>query len=213
MHPNTRFKRTHILTPRSYAPTGFTGAAFKESPFTASGSYDFGYLTGRETDLRVDIARNRGQRIVPDVTGALTIHSERRPGSFVRLDVVAHARKLTGRQAEDLEIIARSEHRARVVRDGHGHPVQILAGLCAIPRVQTEILLQRGWLAEQPYSDRVWISTAGRMAMAHRYAATEGLNTRVLKGLYLDAALTAATRARLVNSQETARHAEAVLSA
>ncbi|MEU7092982.1 hypothetical protein [Kitasatospora aureofaciens] len=212
MHPDTKFKRTHILTPRSYAPTGYTGAAFKETSFTRDDP-DSGYLTGRETDLRVDIARNRGQRIVPDLTGALTIHSERRPGSFVRLDVVAHARKLTDRQAEDLEIIARSEHRARVVRDEDGRPVRILAGLSAIPRVQTEILLQRGWLAEQPHTDRVWISTAGRMAMAYRYAAAEGLNPRVLKGLYLDAALSAGTRARLVNSQELARRIQAELSA
>ncbi|MFF2612331.1 hypothetical protein [Kitasatospora sp. NPDC058046] len=212
MHPDTKFKRNHVLTPRFYAPTGYTGAGFKESPFTDD-SHSVGYLTGREADLRVGLAAKNGQRIVPGLTGALTIHSKRRPGSFVRLDPVVHAKRLTERQYDDLRLIAAHEHHARVVRDEAGHPEQIIAGMWAIPRVQTAILLDRGWLAEQPHTDLVWISTAGRMAMAYREVTAEGLDRRLLKGLYLDAALTAAARARLVQNQELARRLQAELSA
>ncbi|MER6984531.1 hypothetical protein ABT317_48205, partial [Streptomyces carpinensis] len=103
--------------------------------------------------------------------------------------------RLTPRQAEDLDLIDRYEQHARLVRDEHGWICGVDAGWFRIPRVQTSMLLERGWLSHPPHSNKVWISAAGRMAMARYWHRKQGLNWRLLKGLYLDGALTAAATA------------------
>ncbi|MFE3609348.1 hypothetical protein [Streptomyces goshikiensis] len=203
-HPATRFYGTHVLTPRSYAAHGYAGAAFKETVL-GDRTYESGYLAGHEADLL--LARNaaKGRPVHVRAYGALSIPaSRRRTGSRLAsptarslgLDLVVHPQKLTGRQYVDLKLIDRGERDARVVRDEHGYIEAIEANLFRIPRVQASILLNRGWVSELPNSDRAWISSAGRMAMAWRWHQERGLNPRLLKGLYLDAALTAAATAR-----------------
>ncbi|MEU0234097.1 MULTISPECIES: hypothetical protein [unclassified Streptomyces] len=203
-HPATRFYGTHVLTPRPYAHHGYAGAAFKETVL-GSKTFETGYLTGREADLL--LARNaaKGLPVRVHEYGALSIPApRRRTGSRLdaptapsrTLDLVVHPKKLTSRQYEDLKLIDRDESGVRVVRDEHGYAEAIETNLFRIPRVQTSILLTRGWISELPHSDRAWISSAGRMAMVWRWHQEQELNARLLKGLYLDAALTAAFTAR-----------------
>ncbi|MEJ8640204.1 hypothetical protein [Streptomyces sp. MS2.AVA.5] len=62
-----------------------------------------------------------------------------------------------------------------------------------IPPSATWILYRRGWVTHQAHSDQLTISLAGRLAMAYHWHASQSLNNRLLKGLYLDAALTTTT--------------------
>ncbi|MEU8893677.1 hypothetical protein [Streptomyces sp. NPDC048442] len=50
-------------------------------------------------------------------------------------------------------------------------------------------------MSQLPHTGEVWISPAGRMAMAYWRHRSQGLPARVMKGLYLDAVLTAADAA------------------
>ncbi|MCX5278028.1 hypothetical protein OG756_41610 (plasmid) [Streptomyces sp. NBC_01310] len=203
-HPLTRFYRTHVLTPRPYAPRGYVGAAFKEIVL-GDGTYETGYLTGCEADLMLSRAAAGNRPVHVLSYGALSISATRRVSGahpatpatrFRRLDLVIHPKRLTDRQHEDLKLIDQYEKDARAVRDDDGFVQAIEVGLCRIPRTQTSILLARGWVSELPNSNRVWISSAGRIALAWRWRQEQGLNSRLLKGLYLDAALTAASTAR-----------------
>ncbi|MFD8542760.1 hypothetical protein [Streptomyces sp. NPDC059649] len=151
-------------------------------------------MTGWEADLMIGRAASKNRMFSTREYGALTI-----PGRVARsrtLEMAVDPKKLTTRQFEDLTLIDRDEHRAHFVRDGQGLLAGIAAGMYRIPRIRTSILLDRGWLPYRPNSDTVWISAAGRMAMAFRWRAEQGLNWRLLKGLFLDAALTAASAAR-----------------
>ncbi|MET8810218.1 hypothetical protein [Streptomyces sp. NPDC004546] len=212
-HPRTRYYGTHILTPRDYSPTGFVGAAFKET-VTGQGDYVTGYVTGCEADLMVGRAVAKGRTIRVYEYGALSISSLPRGASThdlvtkqsLTLDIVIHPKKMTDRQYEDLRIIDQYERRARAELDGQGRTVAITAGFLRIPLVQTSILLSRGWISQSPHSDRIWISSAGRMALAWRWRAERALSSRLMKGLYLDAAMTAADTARAITAERARAH-------
>lgn len=203
-HPLTRFHGTHVMTPRPYDPHGYVGAAFKETVL-GEGVYEVGYVTGWEADLMIGRAAAKRRPIHAREYGALSLSGRRRCSDIHRtmttsrsrtLELVVHPKKLSDRQYEDLMLVDQYEHRARAVHDESGFVAAIEAGLYRIPRTQTSILLGRGWLSQAPHSDKMWISSAGRMAMAWRWHQEQGLKPQLLKGLYVDAALTAASTAR-----------------
>ncbi len=212
-HPQTRYYGTHILTPRDYSPTGFVGAAFKET-VSGQGGYVTGYITGCEADLMVGRAVTKGRTIRVYEYGALSISNLPRGASAHdlvtkqsrTLDIVIHPKKMTDRQYEDLRIIDQYERRARAELDERGRTVAIIAGFSRIPLVQTSILLSRGWISQSPHSDRIWISSAGRMALAWRWRVEQALSSRLMKGLYLDAAMTAADTARAITTERARAH-------
>ncbi|MCX5206097.1 hypothetical protein OG897_32385 [Streptomyces sp. NBC_00237] len=195
-HPATRPSRHGILTPRSYHPGGYAPAAFKETN-TTNGDHVTGYLTGWEADNTVQRAADRRTPLTVCTYGIIRIQGRHGRTALTLLPVV-HPQKLTARQYTDLELIDRAGTDARVLRDPDGTPSAVDAGFSRIPYTQTSILLGRGWLSQVPHTDQVWVSTAGRMAMAFRWHAQQQLPAGVLKGLYLDGVLTAAdaTRAR-----------------
>ncbi|MFJ3249113.1 hypothetical protein [Streptomyces sp. NPDC086782] len=191
MHPATRCTHTYVSTPRPWSPSGYEFAAFKEI-VVGAGVYDTGYVTAWEADLMIGRSAAKGRTIVVREYGALVLTG--RVSRSRTLEFAIRPEKLTPRQAEDLDLIDRNAH---MVRDEHGLVCGIDAGrFLRIPRVQTSILLERGWLSHPPHSERVWISAAGRMAMARHWHREQGMHWRLLKGLYLDAALTAAATAR-----------------
>lgn len=203
-HPETRVYRTHVMTPRPYAPRGYVGAAFKEVVFGES-AYEAGYLTGWEADLLLARAVAKGRSMCVLMHGAISISPPRRDidadrsastARSLRLDPTVHPKELTERQYQDLKLIEQYEHRSRAVHDDRGLVTAIDAGFYRIPRTQASILMARGWISQLPHSSRVWISSAGRMALAWRWRQEQELNSRLLRGLYLDAALTAAATAR-----------------
>ncbi|MQS17485.1 hypothetical protein F7Q99_36200 [Streptomyces kaniharaensis] len=205
----SRHYGTHVLTARTFAPSGYEPAAFKET--VISERHDVGYLTAWEADLMIGRAAAKSRPINVLEQGALSIGNRARDGRRLRgyartLELVVHPKKLTPRQHEDLLVLAELEHRARVIRDQKGFIAAIDIGFHRIARTQASILLDRGWLAMIPHTDQVWISAAGRMALAYRWHTEQGLHWRVLKGLYLDAALTAAATA----TARTAQRAEEI---
>jgi hypothetical protein len=117
----------------------------------------------------------------------------------VALRPIVHPKELTARQYKDLELISHAGTGARLLRDADGSASAVDAGFSRIPYVQTTILLGRGWLTQVPHTDQVWISAAGRMAMAFHWHAQQQLPAGVLKGLYLDAVLAAADTSRCLS--------------
>ncbi|MFJ8746630.1 hypothetical protein ACIRL2_45745 [Embleya sp. NPDC127516] len=111
------------------------------------------------------------------------------------LDVVVTPRTLTTRQFLDLELIDHREDRARVEVDKNGAATISAGEIWSIPPAAARLLLDRGWLSRTPHANDVWISAAGRMAPAWHWHREQNLPARLLKGLYLDAALTAADTA------------------
>ena len=198
-HPATRHYGNRVLTPRHYSSTGFEPAAFKES-IHHPGSYETGYLTGWEADHLLGEALRRNRPIRPLAHAAFSISRRRgQEGAghpFVVLDMVAHPQRLTDRQYEDLLLIEHSEHRAHIVRDEDGCPPPSPPASSASPAPRPPSCWNAAGSRGPRTSNEVWISAAGRMAMASRWHADHALNWRLLPGLYLDAALTAAATAR-----------------
>ncbi|MFJ2745457.1 hypothetical protein ACIO3O_38010 [Streptomyces sp. NPDC087440] len=194
-HPGTRPSRHGILTPRSYLPGGYAPAAFKE---TVLGKDDTtGYLTGWDADGLIQRAADHPRRTIHALLHGEIRIRDRRSHREVRLRPVAHPKRLTARQYTDLELIERAGNGAQLRYDPDGTPCAVEAGFWRIPYTQTSILLGRGWLSQRPHTDQVYLSAAGRMAMSHRWHTQQRLPARVMTGLYLDAALTAADEARV----------------
>ncbi|MEU4266206.1 hypothetical protein ACYCCF_30170 [Streptomyces argenteolus] len=182
-HPATRYRKDHVSTPR---PWGYEYAAFKESHFGED--YQTGFLTGWEADGMIGRAVKRRNLVAVDVLGTLWITPFRRSRPRIALTPVRVLASLTGRQHEDLTLIEAAGSRARIRRAEDG-AVSIEAGMMRIPPAAAWILRRRGWTSEIPHTGRVTVSAAGRMAMVHHWHKSEGLNRRLLTGLYLDAAL------------------------
>ncbi|GHA47723.1 hypothetical protein GCM10010329_82660 [Streptomyces spiroverticillatus] len=196
-HHRTRPSRHGILTPRSYLPGGYAPAAFKE--IILSDGVHSGYLTGWEADGLIQQTADHSRRTVEAlVRGELRIRDRRIRHREVRLTPVVHPKKLTARQYADLELINHAGRGTQLRYDPDGTPCAIEAGFWRIPYTQTSILLGRGWLSQWPHTDEVYVSAAGCMAMALWWHAQQGLPARVLKGLYLDAVLTAADAHRVL---------------
>ncbi|MFJ3097904.1 hypothetical protein [Streptomyces hydrogenans] len=207
VHPDTKVYADHVKTPRQYTPTGYAYAAFRETISTQS-TYARGYITGCEADHMLTRAVRKGRVVFVHSYGALVITTAakgagdhaRMTARTVTLQPVAAPKLMTRRQYDDLKLIDRSERHARLEYDDNAGAA-IVAGMLRIPPRAAWILRRRGWISEQPHSGRVWISAAGRMAMTWQWHREQGLNYRLLKGLYLDAALTAAATARTVQAE------------
>ncbi|MFF5968211.1 hypothetical protein ACFY64_31710 [Streptomyces collinus] len=193
MHPGTICTRAYVKTPRPSSEDGYEFAAFKEI-VVGKDVYATGYVSAWEADLMIGRTAAKGRAIHVREYGALVLAG--RVSRSRTLEMAVGLDKLSARQAEDLSLIDRQEKDAHLVRDEHGWIRAVDASWFRIPQPQAGILLERGWLSRPPHSDRVWISAAGRMAMARHWHREQGLHWRVLKGLYLDAALTAAATAR-----------------
>lgn len=184
-HPDTRYGKDWVLTPRPHLDGGFEYASHKETPITGAG--EFGYLTAWEADLL--IARLAGSPwgvVRARDYGALVLEKR---GRRVVLDPVAAPKALTARQDEDLQLLLRGASRAHLVIGPDGE-VHIEADLTRIPPAASALLLRRGWIGRAPGSRWVRVSAAGRVAMAWRWARERRLNS-VTAGLCVDAALDA----------------------
>lgn len=210
-HPQTKHQQHRILTPRPYEPTGYAPAAFKET-ITGPKVRTTGYVTGREADhlirraadknLTIDVLHHGDVVLTATARGA-SAH-DRITACTVVLSPTAHPKRISTHQYQDLELIDHQEHQARAVVNDSGR-TEIHAGLWRIPPAAAERLIDRGWIARHPHGERVWISAAGRMAMAFRWHAEQSLHWRLIRGLYLDAALTAATTAHHITKEHTPR--------
>lgn len=195
MHPDTRFGRDWIETPR---PWGYQYAAFRE--IVTNNGYETGYVTGDEAASMLARAVKRGRPLTADTLGVLRIPQATRREDLsphprsITLEPVARPHAITRRQYEDLQLIADAGSGARLRRTSDG-VISIDAGpWVRIPPPSAWILYRRGWLSQPPHTDHLTVSPAGRIAMTYHWHATNGLNWRLLKGLYLDAALTTLER-------------------
>ncbi|MER7816629.1 hypothetical protein [Streptomyces sp. NPDC096153] len=189
-HPATRYYRDHVETPR---PWGFEYAAYRQR---TPGFDNSGYVTGWEADQMISRAKARGWVISCDPLGVVTIepHAGRTTGRpatrRIRLEPVVAPHSVTPTQFDDLSILANAGGRARLHRT-ETDVITIHAGLWQrIPPQAAWILRRRGWTSEVPHSERLSVSAAGRIAMSRHWHATQRLHARLLKGLYLNAALT-----------------------
>ncbi|MFD7972979.1 hypothetical protein [Streptomyces clavifer] len=180
-HPDTRYA-DGIRTPR---PWGHEYAAFKESHF--SEDHQTGYLTGWEADRMIARAAKRRHVVHVDVRGTVRITAPRRSHHRIVLDPVRVPASVTSRQYEDLTLIEATGGRARICHGDDG-TTSIEAPMLRIPPGATAVLRRRGWISEAPHAGEVAVSAAGRMAMVAHWHQLEGLNRRLLPGLYLDAA-------------------------
>ncbi|MFB8026886.1 MULTISPECIES: hypothetical protein [unclassified Streptomyces] len=186
-HPGTRYSedgKTCVRTPR---PWGYQYAAFKESHF--GDDYDTGFLTGWEADNLIARAVKRRYLLRIDVMGRMSITRSLSSQRHFVLDPVRVPATVTSRQFEDLQLIEAAGNHARIRWTGDG-VASIESDLLRIPPSAASVLRRRGWISETPHTGRVAVSAAGRMAMAWHWHESEGLNRRLLPGLYLDAALT-----------------------
>lgn len=196
MHPDTRFGRDWILTPR---PWGQQYAAFKE---VLTLDWQTGYVTGDEAEHLISRTIRRGWPIAADIQGVLRLSRPPRRTGFgsesraLLLQPTSKPHLITRHQYENLQHIEASGDRARLCRSAEGD-LSIAAGFWVhIPPTAATILYRRGWITHPPHSDRLTISPAGRLAMAYHWHASRNLNCRLLKGLYLDAALTTSSLER-----------------
>ncbi|MEU2462097.1 hypothetical protein ABZ604_31510 [Streptomyces sp. NPDC012473] len=185
-HPDTKYSEYGKPCVRTPRPWGYEYAAFKESHF--GNDYETGFLTGWETDHMIARAVKRRCHVRIDVRGRISIIRRPRSQHLIVLDPVRVPASVTRRQFEDLELIeaAAGRARARVASDGGA---SIETGMLRIPPGAASVLRRRGWISEAPHTGRVALSAAGRMAMAWHWHESEGLNRRLLPGLFLDAAL------------------------
>ncbi|PVD04503.1 hypothetical protein [Streptomyces sp. CS014] len=193
-HPDTRHHRNGaVQTPRQYEPSGYAYAAYKQT-ISMPGDYGTGYITGREADHLLRRAKGRGLVIRPDILGTFTLHKGGRETTAwalaslrtVTLTPVTNPQKITTRQYDDLMLIL-AMRTPRLDRSS-GQPV-IVGELSRIPAGATDVLRRKGWISETPHTGQLTVSSAGLMALAARDHVTAGLDPRLLKGIYLDAAL------------------------
>ena len=102
-HPRTRYYSTHILTPRSHAPGGMAGAAFKETVI-GNRDYSVGYVTGEEADMLIGRTVKSGRTVQAEAYGALCLRYLRgdlsgRRGRMIVLNPVVHPKKITARRS------------------------------------------------------------------------------------------------------------------
>ncbi|MFG2761537.1 hypothetical protein [Streptomyces wuyuanensis] len=179
-------------TPR---PWDFEYAAHRQRTPDSENS---GYITGWEANQMISRAKAREWAISYDPLGAVTItratpREDDRPATRrIRLEPVAAPHSVTRTQFDDLSILANLCGRARLHHTETG-VITIHAGLWQrIPPQADWILRRRGWTSEVPHSDRLTASAAGLIAMARHSHTTQRLHARLLKGLYLNTALTTA---------------------
>ncbi|MFF4323727.1 hypothetical protein [Streptomyces sp. NPDC001568] len=189
MHPSTKYLGDGVQVARPYNHRGVAYASHQERVHGPGGDA-VGHLTGREADLMIGRFVRRGGVVRAQRYGALTLTLPNRPGRWVTLTPTSDPWRITGRQYEDMELLAANEHRIRITRDRNG-VASIEAGFTRIPPGATRVIRRRGWLHEEPHAEAARISAAGRMAMAFRWAKTNDV-LQVLTGLYVDAALEAA---------------------
>ncbi|MGP3685708.1 hypothetical protein ACTVZO_13500 [Streptomyces sp. IBSNAI002] len=184
-HPETRYGKDWVLTPRPHLDGGFEYAAYKEMPFPGGG--EFGYLTAWEADRLIARVSGHPRGVVrARAYGALILEKR---GRRVVLDPVAAPKTLTARQDEDLRLLLLAANRAHLVTGPSGE-VRIESGFTRIPPAATALLQRRGWIGQAPGNSAVRVSAAGRIAMAWRWARERRLNS-ASAGLCVDAALDA----------------------
>ncbi|WP_432091429.1 hypothetical protein [Streptomyces sp. NRRL F-5630] len=138
-------------------------------------------LTAAEADTMIGLAVCDGDEVTvdPDRSGRFTLiraltgrstatGPARTLRKVTRLVPTTAPRTMTARQYEDLTIVHERENArtAARLRDG-----RVDAGLQCVPLAATGRLLGRGWLTADP-SGEVWVSYAGRIAMAlHEHRA------------------------------------------